>query len=114
MFICVLSLAVIFFVIPLLFEDRIQKQWLLGIVVFDIVLWAGLSISQFEIEIPYQLYNATSGAIETGYQSFTSNSYSFLYYIFLAPALIMFIYMNYMVFTAVLNVLRKAGLIRKK
>ena len=114
MFVCVLILAILLMLMIIMFEDDIQPQWLIGLVILDVMIWWSLASGQFEIEQPYQMYNATSGQIETGYHIFSSKTSPALFYIFLAPGVIMFIYMNYMVFMAVLNTLRKMGIIRSK
>lgn len=114
MFVCVLILAVLFMLMIIMFEDDIQPQWLFGLVILDIVIWWALASGQFEIEQPYQMYNATSGQIEKGYHYISSKTSPALFYIFLAPAVLMSIYMNYMVFIVVLNALKKMGIIRSK
>ena len=103
MFICVLFIALIFFFILLLYGDEIQIQWVLGLIIFDIALWWALASGNLEIEIPYEIYNGTSGNIETHYHIFSSKTSPALVYIFSAPAIFMFIYMNYRVFDIILK-----------
>lgn len=103
MFVCILFLAILLFVILVLIGDEIQIQWILGLIILDMVLWWSLAASNFEIEIPYEIYNATSGNIELHYHIFTSKSSPTLYYVFISPAVIMFIYLNYRVFDIILN-----------
>jgi hypothetical protein len=46
--------------------------WCLMLTLLDVILWFLLAGAVFEIEIPYELYNISSGAIETGTHTFSS------------------------------------------
>jgi len=56
-----------------------------------------------EIEIPYQMYNATSGNIESGYHVFTSPISPFITYLLAGFGVIMTIYLVAMVFDKYIN-----------
>ena len=58
----------------------------------SILLWFLLAASIQEIEIPYQMYNGTSGNIETGYHVFSSPISPFMVYLFMGFGAIMTIY----------------------
>lgn len=91
------SLFIILFVLAiLLMLICIEVDW--GIfwnstfIVVDIVLWFLLAASVMEIERPYEMYNATSGFIETGYHTFSSPISPYLTYFFSLFGIIMMIY----------------------
>lgn len=107
MFICVLIIALVFLLIVILFEDEINPIWIFGMLIFDIALWWSLAAGNLEIEYPYQIYNATSGNIETSYQVFSSKTSPALTYIFGAPAIILIVYMSYMLYRTFKPVFKK-------
>ena len=101
MFICILMLAIIIFFMIILLDDEIPLVWIFGLMIFDIAIWYLLASGNLEIEIPYQIYNATTGNIETSYQIFSSKTSPALTYVFSAPAVLMIIYMNYFIYTLI-------------
>jgi hypothetical protein len=107
MFICILFLAILLFFVIFIYEDVIQTHWCFGLIIFDIALWFALAGGVFEIEYPYQIFNASSGEIETHYQIFSSKTSPALMYIFSAPAIFMIFYMTYRLFYIILTWYKK-------
>lgn len=66
--------------------------WNTGFITMSIILWYLLAASIMQIEIPYQMYNGTSGNIETGYHTFSSPVSPYIVYLFTAFGSIMMIY----------------------
>lgn len=65
------------------------------------VIWLILSLSQMEIEIPYQMFNVTSGNIETGMHTFSSPISPYLVYFFFGVFVVLQIYTWAKVFSEV-------------
>lgn len=107
MFIVILALALLLFFVIMFFEKDIQTQWLIGLIIFDIALWWALASAQLEIEVPYEIYNASSDKIETGVHYVRSKTAPALTYVFSAPAVIMFIYLSYNIFMIILRFYKK-------
>jgi len=94
-----LILAVLFILMSIEYEGH--PFWNLICIVLSIVIFFILSLSVHEITEPYQIYNATSGNIETGYQTIHLIENTLLSYIFMGLAVIMMIYFIAMVFDKV-------------
>lgn len=95
MFISILFIAIIILLLIMLYQNTLSDFWLLALIIFDMVLWWMLAMVNTEIEIPYQMYNATSGNIETGYQRFSSLISPTLIYVFSVPAILLLCYFVY-------------------
>lgn len=98
MFIIFFILAVLLMILAIENEDH--PYWNIVSSSLSAIFWLILSLSQMEIEIPYQLYNATSGNLETGYHLFTSPMSVYLVYIFIGMFWVMIIYTIVCIFNA--------------
>ncbi len=96
MFALLFMLGILFIIISL--ANQSNAFWNIVPLVFAIALFFILALSQMEIEIPYTIFNASSGNIETGYQTFTSPISPFLSYIFVAIAILLMIYLVAMIY----------------
>jgi len=83
-----LALLLIFLCV---FED-FGIFWNSIFILVDIILWFLLAASIMEIERPYEMYNATSGFIETGYHTFSSPISPYMTYLFSLFGIIMMVY----------------------
>jgi len=72
--------------------------WNLTPLVMAIPLFFILGLSNMEIEIPYQMFNSSSGMIETGIDVATSKISPWLSYLFMGIGIVLMIYLIAMVF----------------
>ena len=92
----------------LIFESRtLSDFWLLSLIIFDAVLWWTLALVNTEIEIPYTMYNASSGNIETGYYMYHSLISPTLIYVFSAPAILLTIFLIYQLVVIIRKTFKK-------
>jgi len=96
LFILLLIFAILFIIFAIEYEGN--PFWNLVSIVLSSVLWFILALSVMQIERPYEMYNATSGNIETGYHVFTSPVSPFITYIFVGMGIITMIYLVAMVY----------------
>lgn len=101
MFIMLLVFAILFIVFAIEFEHN--SFWNLISIVLSAVLWFILALSVMQIERPYEIYNASSGVVETGYHTFTSPVSPFISYIFMGMGVIMMIYLFAMTYDKYIN-----------
>ena len=90
LFMLFLILAIILFFVSIAQDLRVF--WNTTITIIDILLWYILAAAIMQIEIPYQIYNASSSQIETGHHTFTSPISPYIMYFFYMMATITFIY----------------------
>jgi len=81
----------ILLVLLIVFED-FGIFWDTTFILTSILIMFILAISVMDIETPYTLYNATSGAIEEGFHTAQSTTSPFISYFFMMIAVIMMIY----------------------
>lgn len=91
MFIMFIVMAIIFMLLSIEYHDK-GKFWCVTFTIVDTVIWFLLAASVLEIETTYQMYNVTSGNIETGSQIFTSKVAPEMLYFFMMMGSIMMIY----------------------
>jgi len=96
LFIILFVLAVLFMLIAIELDWGIF--WNTAFILTDIVLWFLLAASIMQIERPYEIYNATSGIVETGYHNFASPISPYLTYLFALFGIIMMIYFVMFIF----------------
>lgn len=101
MFIMLLIFAILLMICSIQLENH--AFWNIIMIVVSVPLWFILGLAQMEIEIPYQIFNNSSGNIETSYQVFTSPISPFLTYFFMGIGLIMMIYLIAMVYDKWIN-----------
>ena len=77
--------------------------WGTLLTLLDTVIWFLLSASVFETEIPYTMYNATSGNIESALGIVSSKVSPEMSYFCLMMAMAMFVYLLY----TMLNIFRE-------
>ena len=100
-------LFMFFFVIAILLfficiTQDLGVYWNTILVLLNIIIWYILSASVMTIEIPYEIYNASSSQIETGYHNFTSPVSFYLVYFFMLMAVIMiFYFIGYILYPAI-------------
>ena len=90
MFIILLIMAIIFMILAL--EHYKDKFWSVIFTLIDTVIWFILAASVLEIERGWQMYNASSGQIETGIHIISSKVSPELVYFFMMFGAIMMIY----------------------
>ncbi len=87
-----LIIMIIFGIITILLTYE-KKDIIMAIL--SSIIWLITAVGSLEIEIPYQLYNGSSKAIETGVQTI---QYHPLSYLFMAIGIIMFISFIFLIF----------------
>ena len=90
LFVMFLMLAILFATVSIFHDSGFF--WNIIFILISIILFFILAVGIMSIETPYQMYNATSGNIETGYHTYyliENIWYSYLFYMF---AVIMMIY----------------------
>jgi len=90
MFILLFFLGIILLVMSVEMEKH--PYWNLVSGFMSSITFLILSLSQMEIEIPYQMYNVTSGNIETGMQVFSSQISPYLTYFFFGLFVVLQVY----------------------
>jgi len=90
LFIIFMVLAIMLMLIAIMMD--FGHFWDTVIIMVDITLWFMLAVSVMEIEIPYQMFNSTSGQIESGYHIFSGKVSPYMTYFFLMMGSIMIIY----------------------
>jgi len=90
LFVTFLMLAFIFVGISILRDNGFF--WNTVFMLVSIILFFVLAAGIMDIETPYQMYNATSGNIETGYHHFYLEENIYFSYLFYLFAVIMIIY----------------------
>jgi len=103
-----LLIIIAFLFMYLAIELQNNTFWCSTIILADTFIWFLLAASVLEIEIPYEMYNATSGQIETGTHIWSSKIAPALVYFFMMFAVIMMIYgVGYVIGPVVYNALFK-------
>ena len=76
------------------FEKMRENDWFWSFILtlLSTVIWFILAASILETETPYQLFNATSGNIETGVHTYSSKVSPEMVYFFQMMAIIMFLF----------------------
>ena len=90
LFIMLLVIGILFILLSIEFD--LGLFWNVIIILTSIIIFFVLAASVKEIEIPYQMYNATSGNIETGHHTYSSSISPYLSYLFMMFGSIMMIY----------------------
>jgi len=94
-FALLLVTAIIMLLLGLSLEGY-HDYWHIIAIGISFIIFLSLSAAVMNIEIPYQMYNATSGNVETGYQT---HGYDYsLSYLFLGVAVFEVIYILLFVF----------------
>ena len=98
-------LLLIFAILLIIFAIEYERNsfWNLVSIVLAIPLWFILGLANMEIERPYELYNISSGNIETGIHTVTSPISPYLTYFFMGVGLLLFIYLFAMVYDKYIN-----------
>ena len=112
-------LVIIFIIMALVFMlltfEKIYARDYFWAFIFSFIcifLWYFLAASILEVEIPYEIYNATSGQIETGSHMYTSKVAPELVLFFQMMASIMFIFNVFIVFIGLSDYLKRRRMIR--
>jgi hypothetical protein len=90
-------------------EYYMKKQWFWAWVftLVGMTTWFFLAASTLEIEQPFQIYNASSGMIETGIHTITSKTSPEQLYFYMMLGVVMFLFFTLQTFV-------QAGLLFKK
>jgi len=96
LFIILLIFAILLLTLSL--EHEKNPFWNLVAITTDAALWFILALGVIEIELPYQIYNSSSGNVEEGVHIFTSIYSIYISYVFMLFGVIMFIYLVVMIF----------------
>ena len=99
MFILLFLLGLILMVFSVEYEKH--PFWNLVSGFLSSMIWLIISLSQMVIEIPYQMYNVSSGMVETGVHEYTSLVNVYLTYFFFGLFVIMQVYTWVKVFSDV-------------
>jgi len=105
LFVLFLLMFVIFLIISIEAERHGDYFWAMVCAFLCIGITLVLSVTVMEIHQPYEMYNASSGTIETGYHNYTQLPW--LSYFFQGIAIIMGIYVALMVFEPIIHVFEK-------
>jgi len=89
-------LGVLFIIFSIEYERN--PFWNLISITLSIPIWFILGLSQMQLEQPYQIFNSTSGNIETGIHTITSPISPYLTYLFVGIGMLMIIYLIAMVY----------------
>jgi len=97
MFITLLIIALLFVLLTIITDYGIF--WNVIFILTSIVIFFVLAAAIHEIEVPYTIYNATSGNIETGFHEIHNIQNTYLSYLFFMFAVIMMIYFVAYIYT---------------
>jgi len=113
-------LIIIFIIMAILFllvavEKMRDRDWFWSFIftLLDAIIWFILAASILEVEESYQMFNATSGNVETGIHTVTSKVAPEMVYFFQMMALIMFVVNIAIAFMGISDYLKKKGIIRR-
>ena len=90
LFLAFFILAILFLFLAIKMENT--EYWNIMFTLLSMSLWLILSLSVMKIEFPYQFYNATTDAVELGYNYYTSPISYYESYIFGLMFIITLIY----------------------
>lgn len=112
-------LVIIFIIMAILFmfgsiEKMREHDWFWSFIftLLGTVVWFILAASILEVEVPYEIYNATSGNIETGVHTVTSKVAPEMVYFFQMMALVMLVINVAVLFLGISDFLKKKGIIK--
>ena len=94
-------LIILAFMLMLLGIDKFKEKnylWSFTFTLVSTVIWYILAASIMEAEVPYEMFNATSGNIETGVHVYTSKVAPEMVYFFMMMAVINLIFTVLQVF----------------
>lgn len=98
MFLALFALGFIFLFLSIRMEKAGNSYWNLIFAMLSAVIWLVLALSNLQLEFPYQYYNASSDAVELGYNVYTSPIAPYSTYIFILFFWITFFYFIAMVY----------------
>jgi hypothetical protein len=100
-------LAFLFMVLGITKFKEQDYLWSFTFTLLSTVIWYILAVSIMELEVPYEMFNATSGNIETGVHTYTSKVSPEMVYFFIMMAAINIIFTVLQVFVAVGSIFKK-------
>jgi len=106
-------MAILFLLIAV--EKMREKDWFWSFVftLLDTVIWFILAASILEVETPYEMFNATSGQVETGIHTVNSKVAPEMVYFFQMMGLVMLVVNVSILFMGISDFLKKKGIIRR-
>jgi len=90
MFAFLMFLAILFIILSIEYDFGIY--WNVIFILTSAMLFYLLAASIMQIEIPWQIFNATSGNVETSYHTFSSPISPYLSYLFMLFGSVIMIY----------------------
>jgi len=96
LFIMLLVIAVLLIIMSIEYEGN--PFWNLITCILSTVLWFILALGVLRLDTPYQIFNSTSGNLETGMHSYTVPGDIYIAYIFIALGVLTMIYFIAMAF----------------
>ena len=73
LFVILFILGIIMLVLSKESEDEEEPYWGIGLALIATIIFFSLSFGVMNINQPYEIYNATSGNIETGFHIYTGD-----------------------------------------
>ena len=96
LFIMLLIMAILLIIMAIEYEGN--PFWNIMSCVLSSFIWFILALGVLRLDTPYQLFNSSSGMVETGMHSYTVPGDIYIAYIFIAFGVLMMIYFVAMVF----------------
>jgi len=103
----IIFIALIFMLLGIEKFKEKDQLWAFTFTLLSTVTWYILAASTMETEVPYQIYNATSGNIETGVHIASSKVSPQMVYFFIMMAVLNLIFTVLQVFVAVGSIFKK-------
>lgn len=91
-FLFMIAIVLIVIIAYMEYEGDFPLYWPLMFTLLDTIIWFVLASAVFELEIPWEMYNVTSGNIETGIHMVTSKTSPEISMFCLMMAIIMMAY----------------------
>ncbi|GAG93174.1 unnamed protein product [marine sediment metagenome] len=107
MFIVILLLGFLFMFLGVEYYRENEKFWAWTFTIISMVTWFFLAGATLEIERPYEMFNVTSGQLETGIHVITSKTSPEQLYFFMLLGIIMFLFWTVQTFTTASDLFKK-------
>lgn len=104
-YIILILAAIVLLILSSQTEDQL---WAFVFIMVSGVLWFVVAASGMEVEVPYSMFNATSGQIESGTQIVTSKVSPYLTYLFGGIGAVCVVISLYQVFDIISTVIGRA------
>lgn len=98
-FLFIIAIMLIIIIAYMEYDEDFPIYWPLMFTLLDTIIWFILAGAVFELEIPWEMFNVTSGNIETGIHTVTSKTSPEISYFCNMMGTVMMIYGIYAFFT---------------